>query len=370
MSGALDGIVIADFSRVLAGPYATMLLADLGARVIKIERPELGDDTRSWGPPFAGDGMSTYFHSVNRNKQSVALDLKTEGGVEQARAIIEQADIVIENFPTGTMKKFGLDYESLSSNRPELIYCSITGFGSADAAADLPGYDLLVQAVGGLMSITGESDNHFKVGVALVDVITGLHAVMGIQAAILHRNATGEGQKIELSLLKSLLSAMVNQSSAWVSGGVVPAALGNSHPSIAPYELFSAADGDFVVAIGNDAQFRILCDALGLNDVSSDVRFVNNPARVAHRAELATILNTTFAQESVQHWVDRLRAAKLPVGPIHTIAKAFEFAESLGLEPIVEIDAARYVSHPVEYSKSTINYSHAAPQLAAENQDA
>lgn len=363
MTGPLEGIVIADFSRVLAGPYATMLLADLGARVIKIERPGSGDDTRSWGPPYAADGISTYFHSVNRNKESVEIDLKTSSGLKAARDIIDEADVVVENFPAGTMRGFGLDYEQLVSSKPGLIYCSITGFGESEAGAALPGYDLLVQAVGGLMSITGEPGAPHKVGVALVDVITGLHAVMGIQAALLQREKTGLGQRIELSLLKSLLSAMVNQSSAWVAGGVIPAAMGNAHPSIAPYEVFAAADGPLVVAVGNDGQFRLLCEVLGIPALASDPKFSTNPQRVHHRDELSRTLSNVFLQRTAGEWVTELQAKKIPVGPINSIDQAFAFAQSLGLEPIVEIAGNAYVAHPVSYSHSSVRYESAAPEL-------
>ena len=240
--GALDGLRIADFSRVLAGPYATMLLADLGADVVKVERPGIGDDTRAWRPPADGDGTSTYFLSVNRNKRSVVLDLTTEAGHEQARALVAESDVVVENFRPGTMERLGLGHKELRARRPELIYCSISGFGSGAGAA-IPGYDLLVQAVGGLMSVTGIADGEpVKAGVALVDVITGLHASLGILAALRHRDATGEGQLVEVNLLGSLLSAMVNQASAFAVAGVVPGRLGNAHPSIAPYETFPTAD--------------------------------------------------------------------------------------------------------------------------------
>ncbi|MEI8083528.1 MAG: CoA transferase, partial [Actinomycetes bacterium] len=250
--GALSGLVVADFSRVLAGPYATMLLGDLGAEVVKIERPGAGDDTRSWGPPFAPNGQTTYFQSVNRNKRSLSVDLKSAEGVTVARELIARADVLVENFRPGTLDGLGLGYQRLHAENPRLIYCSISGFGSG-AGAHLPGYDALLQAVGGLMSVTGDPPGHpTKAGVALVDVITGLHAVYGIMAALRHRDVTGRGQLVEVNLLSSLLSAMVNQSAAWVGAGIVPASTGNDHPSVAPYGLFQAADGPFVIAVGND----------------------------------------------------------------------------------------------------------------------
>lgn len=363
MSGALSGITIADFSRVLAGPYATMMLADLGADVIKIEHPDKGDDSRSWGPPYAADSQSTYFHSVNRNKRSVGIDLKTEQGRAQARQIAATADVLVENFPPGTMAKFGLDFETLSGLNPRLVYCSISGFGSTDAGAALPGYDLLIQAVGGLMSITGEPDQPTKVGVALVDVITGLHAVMAIEAALLHRHQTGRGQKVELTLLSSLLSAMVNQSAAWVGAGVVPRALGNAHPSIVPYQQFSASDGDFVVAVGNNLQFAALCTAIGLEALIEDEKYATNTARVAHRDELVAILNNRFAQQSVSELVAALSSVRVPAGPINSIAQAFEWAQTLGLEPVITIDGLPTVAHPVTYSDFEVRYRSSPPPL-------
>ena len=255
-----------------------------------------------------------------------------------------------------TMAKFGLDYETLSGINPRLVYCSITGFGTSEEAAALPGYDLLIQAVGGLMSVTGEPGQPTKVGVALVDVITGLHAVMAIEAALIHRQSTGRGQKVELSLMSSLLSALVNQSAAWVGAGVVPRALGNAHPSIVPYQQFTAADGDFVLAVGNNVQFDAMCVAAGLENLIGDDKFATNSARVAHRDELVQILNTCFAQRSVAEWVDVFKAVKVPAGPINSIAQAFEWADRLGLHPIISIDGLASIAHPVKYSESEIGY--------------
>ncbi len=282
MAGALDGIVVADFSRVLAGPYATMLLADLGATVVKVERPGSGDDTRAWGPPFASDGQSTYFQSVNRNKASIALDLAHEPDQAIAQALAARADILVENHRPGSLARFALDYDAVRARNPGIVYCSISGFG-AGAGRDLPGYDLLVQAMGGLMSITG-TDEPTKAGVAVVDVLTGLHAAVGVLAALHHRDATGEGQLLEVTLLGSLQSSLVNQASAFVGAGVVPGFLGNAHPSIAPYEVFRASDRTMILAVGNDAQFGRLAEALGLPDLAADPRFEVNAARVTNRA--------------------------------------------------------------------------------------
>ena len=365
MTGALSAITIADFSRVLAGPYATMMLADLGATVIKVERPGTGDDTRSWGPPYAEDGKSTYFHSVNRNKNSVALDLKNEADRRKARTIAMAADVVIENFPVGTMAKFNLDYETLAAHRPDLIYCSISGFGTSETAAAMPGYDLLVQAVGGLMSITGHPNEPTKVGVALVDVITGLHAVMAIQAAIIHRQNTGRGQHVELSLMSSLLSAMVNQSSAWAVGGITPRAMGNAHPSVVPYQVFNAADADFVVAVGNDQQFGVLAAIVGHQEWITDPRFSSNSARIENRELLEKLLNEVFAGRNASEWVEALTRLKVPAGRINSISEAFALAAELGLEPIVNVDGAPTVAHPVRYSDFDIDYRYAPPTLGS-----
>lgn len=368
MAGALQGVLVADFSRVLAGPYATMLLADLGARVIKVERPLVGDDTRSWGPPWASDGQSTYFHSVNRNKESLALDLNLPADLAIARNLITRADILLENFKPGTMERYGLCYDDLQRQNPGLIWCSITGFGSS-AGRDLPGYDLLVQAMGGLMSITG-TDEPTKAGVALVDVLTGLHACVAILAAMHHRDDTGQGQQIEVSLLGTLLSALVNQASAYVQAGVVGQRMGNAHPSIVPYEVYQAADRPIVIAVGNDQQFARLADIVGHHEWSTDPRFATNPARVANREPLKAALNSALAAESAEHWQRRLTAVAVPVGPVNTIAEAFALADSLGLEPIRKVDAPSHsrptVAHPAAFTETPVQYDRSAPTLDAD----
>ncbi|MEU9998760.1 CoA transferase [Streptomyces sp. NPDC050848] len=362
--GALSGIVVADFSRVLAGPYMTMLLADLGADVIKIERPGSGDDTRAWGPPFA-DGEATYFLGVNRNKRSVALDLTDPEDRDTARVIVDRADVLVENFRPGTMEKLGLGYEDVRASNPGLVYCSVTGFGGAEGA-HLPGYDLLVQAMGGLMSVTGEPDGQgTKAGVALVDVITGLHAGLGILAALRHRERTGEGQRVEVSLLTSLLSALTNQSAAHLGAGVVPRAMGNRHPSIAPYEVFEARDRPLVLAVGNDRQFRTLCVRLGLPALADDARFATNPARVAHREELVAALSGPLAERTADSWFEELIAAGVPCGPINDLAAAFDLADRLGLAPRVPAEAAGpgQVVNPVTLGVTPPSYRAAPPRL-------
>lgn len=361
MSGALDDIVVADFTRILAGPYCTMLLADMGARVIKIERPAGGDDTRGWGPPFDAQGRATYFESVNRNKESVALDLATDRGRKAAREIALSADIVVENFAPGTMARFGLDPNALRSLKPSLIYCSITGFG-AGAGADLPGYDPVVQAVGGLMSITGPDAEHpSKVGVALVDVIAGLHAGMGILAALHHRDRTGQGQSVSVNLLQSLLSALANQAQGHVSAGVVPQMLGNQHPSIAPFETFRAADRTVMVCAGNDRQFQALCRTLGAPDLGTDRRFRANRDRVARRDDLVQELAPLIAAWPAADLVDALTRGGVPVGPVNSVAEAFELAEVLGLSPVATLTdpdgtPRPQVASPIDFSATPWSY--------------
>ncbi|WP_068163963.1 CaiB/BaiF CoA transferase family protein [Rhodococcus phenolicus] len=365
-TGALDGLVIADFGRVLAGPYATMLLADLGAEVVKIERPGFGDDTRHWGPPWVGN-ESTYFLGVNRNKKSVSLDLATPEGLSEARRLVERADVVVENFLPGTMERLGLGYGQVRQINPDIVYCSITGFGGHN---NLPGYDLLIQAVGGLMSITGpDAATPTKVGVAVVDVITGMHAALGILAALRHRDRTGEGQRVEVNLLSSLLSALANQSSGYVSAGVVPRAMGNRHPSIAPYELFATADRPLVLAVGNDRQFGSLCKVLGLVDLPADARYSTNAARVAHRDTLVTVLGQALSARTADAWFEALTAERVPCGPLNDIADAVALAERLGLAPVVEIDdpsrgaPVRQIANPIRLSSTPATYRTPPPLL-------
>ncbi len=367
-SGALSGIVVADFGRVLAAPYLTMLLADLGAEVVKIERPGSGDETRAWGPPYA-DGEATYFLGVNRNKRSVVLDLTDEHDRRAAREIAARADVLVENFRPGTMERLGLGYEELRAVNPGLVYCSVTGFGTGGGAA-LPGYDLLVQAMGGLMSVTGEPDGQgTKAGVALVDVVTGLHAGMGVLAALRHRDRTGVGQRVEVSLLTSLLSALTNQASAYVAAGVVPRAMGNRHPSIAPYEVVQAQDRPLALAVGNDRQFAALCAELGLAELAEDPRFATNPARVAHRAELLAALHGPLRTRTADAWFDALTAVGVPCGPINDLAAAFAFADRLGLRARVRVEdphrerAVEQVAHPVRLSATPAAYHSPPPRL-------
>jgi crotonobetainyl-CoA:carnitine CoA-transferase CaiB-like acyl-CoA transferase len=346
-----------------------MTLADLGAEVTKVERPGGGDDTRSWGPPHDAAGEATYFQAVNRNKSSVVLDLSGAEGRDEAHRLALAADVVVENFRPGVMAKLGLGYEELAAARPELVYCSITGFGGSGAGAELPGYDLLVQALGGLMSITGEPDGEpLKVGVALVDVIAGLYAAVGILAALEHRRQSGEGQLVEVDLLSALLAGLVNQASAFTVAGVVPSRMGNQHPSIAPYELLRCGEGDLVLAVGNDRQFAELCAAIGAPELAEEERFATNPSRVAHRDELKPLLEEGLAIRPAAEWVEILSARRVPAGVVNDIGAAFAFAERLGLEPIVAVPrpeggAVPLPRNPIRLSKTPAGYRSAPPRL-------
>ena len=333
----LDGLLVADFSRVLAGPLAAMLLGDLGADVIKVERPDGGDDTRAWGPPWR-EGEATYYLGLNRNKRSLALDLGDTGDLALARELAARADVLIESFRPGLIARWGLDGDTLRAGpNPGLVTCSVTAFGTNEAAQKLPGYDFLAQAVGGLMSVTGEADGPpLKTGAAVVDLVCGLLAVVGIQAALAERGRTGRGRHVEVSLMDAALLSLLNQGSAWVLGGVVPHRRGNRHPSITPYETFDAADRPLAVAVGNDRLFGRLCAVLGVQELAGDERFATNAARVTHADELAGRLAPVFATRTAAEWIAALSAAAVPAGPINDVAEAFAYAEGLGMEPVVE----------------------------------
>jgi crotonobetainyl-CoA:carnitine CoA-transferase CaiB-like acyl-CoA transferase len=360
----LGPLRILDFSRILAGPFATMMLADLGADVLKVERPGPGDETRSWGPPFDAQGRATYFLSVNRNKRSVALDLTAEADLARARELARDADVVVENFRPDVMDKLGLGYERLAAENPGLIFCSITGFG-AGAGAELPGHDLLVQALGGLMSVTGSPEGEpQKVGVALVDVLAGLFASVGILAALRHRDRTGEGQRVEVNLLSALLAGLVNQASAYTVAGSVPSRMGNAHPSISPYELYPTGDGDLVVAVGNERQFAALCQVLDAPELAADPRFGSNSDRVANRAALKAELISHLASAPASEWAAKLTAARVPAGVVNDLAGAFELARSLGLEPVVDVPADD--GPPVALTRNPIGLSRTPPTYRTE----
>jgi crotonobetainyl-CoA:carnitine CoA-transferase CaiB-like acyl-CoA transferase len=364
----LGPLRILDFSRILAGPFATMMLADLGADVVKVERPGTGDETRSWGPPFDARGRATYFQSVNRNKHSVVLDLTAEADLARAREMAREADVVVENFRPDVMDKLGLGYEALSADNPSLVFCSITGFGSG-AGAELPGYDLLVQALGGLMSITGSPEGEpQKVGVALVDILAGLFATVGILAALRHRERTGEGQRVEVNLLSSLLAGLVNQASAYTIAGSVPGRMGNAHPSISPYELYATGDGDLVLAVGNERQFSALCEVLNAPELAADPRFAGNSERVANRVALKRELIARLSAAPAAEWAAKLTAVRVPAGVVNDLAGAFELARAVGLEPVVDVPSQDGPSvpltrNPITLSRTPPTYRDAPPSL-------
>ncbi|MFD4421047.1 CaiB/BaiF CoA transferase family protein [Agromyces sp. NPDC058484] len=372
--GVLSGIRVADFSRVLAGPYATMMLADFGADVVKIEPPS-GDETRHWHPPVDASGQSTYFGGVNRNKRSVVIDLTDAAGRAEAHRLAASADVVVENFRPGVLDRFGLSFEAVRTGNPGVVYCSITGFGTG-AGARLAGYDLLVQAVGGLMGITGAPDGEpAKAGVALVDVLTAQNAVAGILLALRERDRTGLGQRVEVNLLQSLLSALTNQAASTLATGVSPRRLGNRHPSIAPYAVFPAADRDLVIAVGNDKQFGALAGVIGMPELADDVRFATNAARVAHRDLLDAELEAGLATAPAADWVARFTAGGVPAGIVNDVGEAIAFAETLGLDPVVEIERAdaatatstasahRSIANPIGLAASAPEYRTPPPAL-------
>ncbi len=361
----LAGVLVADFSRVLAGPYATMLLADLGADVIKVESPH-GDDTRSWMPPTR-DGVSTYYLGINRGKRSIALDLRDPDDLLVARELTRRADVMIENFRPGGLARFGLDYDAVRADNPGIVYSSISGFG-AGAGANVPGYDLMVQAVSGLMSLTGDPDGPpYRAGISVFDVMAGNHATIGILAALRHRDATGEGQLVEINLLSSALSGLVNHSSAYAAAGVVPFRMGNAHPSVFPYEPLPTADHDLIIAAANDGQFRKLCQVLGIAEVADDPRFARNADRTANRALLRPLLTERLAERGAVEWFELLVEAGVPSGPINTIDGGFAMAQRFELDPIVQAgDGDRTMPstrNPIRFSATPVHYRLPPPEL-------
>ena len=355
--GPLDGLIVADLSRVLAGPYASMMLADLGATVIKVESAA-GDDTRTWSPP-EHDGTATYYLSINRNKRSIVLDFRDPDDVALVHELFRRADIVLENYMPGKLVGFGLDYETARSINPKLVYLSISGFGRGDGAG-LPGYDLVVQAMSGLMSLTGDADGPaYRAGISVFDVMTGLHATVGILAALRQREETGEGQHVEVNLMSSALSGLVNHTAAYTAAGVVPMRMGNNHPSVYPYEPLPTADRDIIIAAANDRQFRALCEVLGIAEVADDPRFLVNADRTANRDQLRPLLVAQMAGWSADDLFDALSARGVPCGPINTVGEGIEFAERIGLEPRVTLGDG---DHEVDLVRNPIRFSAAAPR--------
>lgn len=373
-SGPLAGLLVADFSRVLAGPLATMVLGDLGADVVKVERPGVGDDTRSWGPPWRG-ADSTYSLAVNRNKRSVALDLGDPADQTLARRLACRADVLVENFRPGGAARLGLGYEQLVSDNPGLVYASITGFGQDGEAAGLGGYDFLIQAMSGLMSITGDPDGEpHKVGVALVDVVCGLYTAIGVQSALLERHASGLGQQVHVSLMSAAMASLVNQASAYLGAGVVPGRMGNHHPSISPYETLATSDRPIALAVGSDRLFGLLADVLDRPSLATDPRFATNTDRVAHRDELATELEAVLTTRSAADWIEELRAKGIPVGLVNDIAEAFEESTALGLAPVLDTvrsDGSHIptVRSPLDLSRTPVVNRGAPPSLGEHDDD-
>ena len=336
----LEGVKVLDLSRVLAGPYATMVLADLGADVVKVEHPERGDDTRHWGPPFAG-GEAAYFLSVNRNKRSIGVDLKTQEGLERVKKLAAEADVLIENLRRGTLEKLGLGYDDLKELNPDLIYCSVTGFGPG-VDRERPGYDFLIQARAGIMGITGFPDGEpTKVGVAIADIVCGLHAATAILAALHRREISGEGARIEVPLFESTLSWLANRAQEYLVSGEDTGRMGNAHPTIVPYQTFDASDKKIAVAVGNDAQFKRLCKAIGRDDLAEDGRYATNPERVANREELVEILQRELLGRTADEWIEKIRSAGVPCGPVNTLAQA------LSDEHLSSTDMLQEVEHRV-----------------------
>ncbi|WP_407306436.1 CaiB/BaiF CoA transferase family protein [Acinetobacter sp.] len=377
--GALEGIRVLDLSRVLAGPWCGQILADLGAEVIKVERPKTGDDTRLWGPPWMKNNQgedtreAAYYQSANRNKLSVAIDISTAEGQELVRALAADSDVVIENYKAGSLKKYGLDYDSLSAINPKLVYCSITGFGQTGPRAPEPGYDFIIQGMGGLMSVTGEKDDlpgggPQKVGVAFADLTTGLYSTIAIQAALLNRTITGLGQHVDMALLDVQVATLANQGMNYLASGKVPGRYGNAHANIVPYQVFKAADQDFIIACGNDKQFVALSNAIGLPELPDDPRFTTNALRIKHRSEIGELLSTHFLSDNAKHWVEAIHAVKVPVGLINNLEQAFEEPQVKARDMLVEMqhplkDKLKVIGSPIKLSRTPVEYKKAPPML-------
>ncbi len=379
MSGALSHIRVLDLSRVLAGPWAGQIFGDLGAEVIKVERPGSGDDTRHWGPPYIKDAEgndsreAAYFQSANRNKQSLTLDFTQSEGQRLVRELIAQCDVLLENFKVGGLAAYGLDYESLKAINPRLIYCSITGFGQSGPYAKRAGYDFMIQGLGGLMSLTGRPEGEegagpMKVGVALTDILTGLYATVGVLAALNQREQSGVGQHIDVALLDVQVACLANQAMNYLATGVSPKRLGNAHPNIVPYQDFPSADGNFILAVGNDGQFRKFCEVAGIANLADDSRFVTNKARVAHRAELIPLLRQATVFKTTAQWIEQLEKAGVPCGPINDLQQVFADpqvqARGLRLDlPNALGSSTPQVASPLRLSATPVAYRSAPPLL-------
>ncbi len=382
-TGPLKGIRVLDLSRILAGPTCTQLLGDLGAEVIKIENPKGGDDTRSWGPPFVtgADGAptdrSSYFLCANRNKYSVAVDISTDEGQDTIRAIAAQSDIVIENFKPRGLQKYGLDAATLCAADPALIYCSISGYGQTGPNAHKPGYDLMAQGYGGIMSLTGAAEGEpMKVGVGIADVMCGMYASVGILAALRHRDQTGEGQHIDLSLVDSQVAWLINEGTGYLTTGERPIRRGNGHPNIAPYQVFATSDGHVIVAVGNDGQFRRFCDYLGLDNLPDDARFATNSARLNNRGALVAALEPALAARTTPDVIEGLEACGVPVGPVQTLDQVFASDQVAVRDMAITMDCpdaatkdVRLIGNPLKFSATPVSYRKAPPKLGQDTAD-
>jgi len=369
----LHGVRVLDLSRVLAGPYCTMVLGDLGADVIKVEPPD-GDETRAWGPPFAG-GESAYYLCVNRNKRGMTVNLKTDEGRDIVRKLAGRSDVLVENFRPGTLARFGLDYETLRSDSPGLVYCSISGFGQTGPLRDRPGYDFMIQAMGGLMSFTGEPDGEpMKVGVAVTDITAGLYAVIAILAALQARTVSGEGQYLDISLFDSQLGWLANVASNFLVSGNLPNRYGNAHANIVPYQSFRASDGYFALAVGNDKQFARLCNLIGRPELASDTRFATNTARVYHREELIPLLETVFPSRRADEWLSALEEAEIPCGRINTLDKVFAEPQVTAREMLIEMEhptvgTLPLVGSPLKFGETPVTYHRPPPRLGEHTEE-
>ncbi|MGO7986369.1 CaiB/BaiF CoA transferase family protein [Rhizobium leguminosarum] len=370
MQSPLEGIRVVELARILAGPWAGQTLADLGATVIKVESPE-GDDTRRWGPPFIRDGddvAAAYFHSCNRGKLSITADFKSAEDVEKVRSLIANADVVIENFKVGALKKFGLDYESLKAINPKLIYCSITGFGQTGPYAERAGYDFIVQGMAGIMDLTGEPGREpQKIGVAFGDIFTGLYSVIAIQAALILRNSTGEGQHIDMALLDSTVGVLANQAMNFLASGKAPTRLGNSHPNIAPYQVFPVFDGNIIIACGNDSQFARVCDVLRLSAVAADDRFKTNADRVRHRGELTSVMEAQTKLFKRLDLLADLARVGVPAGPINTVEDVFADPQVAHRKMAVENEGIPGIRTPIIFSGAMLASQRKSPRLGEHN---